>query len=98
MPTCIEDVCNCATPFVREIFPNPELPSMTKVTVPPGVRDEVTFAVRLTSLPEGTLTLAAVRVMEDGTGPPAPPVDPPPQPKKPSIRQETRVRARQDTN
>ncbi len=74
-----------------EIFPNPELPSMTKVTVPPGVRDEVTVAFKVKLVPKGTLTLEAVRVIEDDAGPPPPPppVDPPPQPRSASIRQAT---------
>jgi len=74
----------------------PLLPSIENVTVPPGVLEEVTFAVRLTLPPEiafqGTFTLEVVRLMAEGAGPPPlPPVDPPPQPAKP--RNKNRVQA-----
>jgi len=61
----------------------------TSVTVPPGVFDDVTFAVKFTLPPEiglqGTFTLDAVRVIDEGTGPPPPPPPdelPPPHPKQ----------------
>jgi len=64
----------------------PLLPSTMNVTVPPGVLEEVTFAVRLTLPPDielkGTFTFEALRTMDVGTGPPLPLVDPPPQPTK----------------
>jgi hypothetical protein len=80
---------SCATPPTTGLFAEkPLLASIENVTVPPGVLEELTFAVKLTLPPEealqGTFTLEVVRVMDDGAGPPpTPPVDPPPQPAKP---------------
>src|SRR5216683_3658915 len=90
MPTDKPVTWNCATPLTTGLpTEKPLLPSTEKVTVPPGVLEEVTFAVRFTLPPEigleGTLTLEVVRVTDVGTGPPPPPppLGPPPQPKKP---------------
>jgi|SRR5882757_8090218 len=80
-----------ATPLTTGLLAEkPLLPSIKKLTVPSGVCEEVTFAVRLTLPPEmlfqATFTLEVVRVMDEGAGPPPPPpppADPPPHPAKP---------------
>jgi len=58
------------------------------------------LAVRVSAVPNGTLTVETEKVMDDGVGPPPPPppADPPPQPKKLRSKQNPQASARLVTN